>query len=133
MKRDRRARSQQTCAPEQWTRGLDEILEHQLDDVDPVEVVAESERAIAFRHTRPSFPVHIVVITRQHVPEMTELEDWGMLDDLIRLVREVAISVARDRGGCRIVVNVGSYQRSGHLHWHVIAGEKGEEIGPSLR
>ena len=98
-----------------------------------VEVVAESERAIAFRHTRPSFPVHIVVITRQHVPEMTELEDWGTLDELVRLVREVAINVSRERGGCRIVVNVGSYQRSGHLHWHVIAGQKGEEIGPSLR
>jgi histidine triad (HIT) family protein len=111
----------------------DFYCEEVLSGRTPVDVVAESERALAFRHTQPAFPVHIVVISRRHLPEMTELEDWGMLDDLIRLVREVAISVARDRGGCRIVVNVGSYQRSGHLHWHVIAGEKGEEIGPSLR
>lgn len=111
----------------------DFYCEEVLSGRTPVDVVAESERAIAFRHTEPAFPVHIVVISRRHLPEMTELEDWGTLDDLIRLVREVAISVARDRGGCRIVVNVGSYQRSGHLHWHVIAGEKGEEIGPSLR
>lgn len=111
----------------------DFYCEEVLSGRTPVEVVAESERALAFRHTNPAFPVHIVVITRRHVPEMTELEDWGTLDELVRLVREVAISVSRDRGGCRIVVNVGSYQRSGHLHWHVIAGEKGEEIGPSLR
>jgi len=111
----------------------DFYCEEVLSGRTPVDVVAESERALAFRHTQPAFPVHIVVISRRHLPEMTELEDWGMLDDLIRLVREVAIGVARDRGGCRIVVNVGSYQRSGHLHWHVIAGEKGEEIGPSLR
>ena len=111
----------------------DFYCEEVLSGRTPVEVVAESERALAFRHTKPSFPVHIVVITRRHVPEMTELEDWGTLDELIRLAREVAISVSRERGGCRIVVNVGSYQRSGHLHWHVIAGEKGEEIGPSLR
>ncbi len=111
----------------------DFYCEEVLSGRTPVDVVGESERAIAFRHTKPAFPVHIVVISRRHLPEMTELEDWGTLDDLIRLVREVAISVARERGGCRIVVNVGSYQRSGHLHWHVIAGEKGEEIGPSLR
>ncbi len=111
----------------------DFYCEEVLSGRTPVDVVAESERALAFRHTQPAFPVHIVVISRRHLPEMTELEDWGTLDDLIRLVREVAISVARERGGCRIVVNVGSYQRSGHLHWHVIAGEKGEEIGPSLR
>jgi histidine triad (HIT) family protein len=111
----------------------DFYCEEVLSGRTPVDVVGESERALAFRHTNPSFPVHIVVITRQHVPEMTELEDWGTLDELVRLVREVAISVSRERGGCRIVVNVGSYQRSGHLHWHVIAGEKGEEIGPSLR
>jgi histidine triad (HIT) family protein len=111
----------------------DFYCEEVLSGRTPVDVVAESERALAFRHTQPAFPVHIVVISRLHLPEMTELEDWGTLDDLIRLVREVAISVSRERGGCRIVVNVGSYQRSGHLHWHVIAGDKGEEVGPSLR
>lgn len=89
-----------------------------------VDVVAESERAIAFRHTRPAYPVHIVVIPRAHVPSLLELEDTGLTAELVALVRRVAREVLRERGACRIVANLGEYQESDHMHWHVLSGDR---------
>ena len=92
----------------------------------PVEIVAESERALAYRHPEPAYPVHIVVISRLHTPTLTEVDEWGTHDELIRLVRDVALGVLRERGGCRVIANLGSYQQSEHVHWQVIAGEPGQ-------
>ncbi|MYU65505.1 HIT domain-containing protein, partial [Streptomyces sp. SID69] len=39
----------------------------------PIERVAETDRVLAFHHTNPSYPVHIVVIPKEHVPSLTDL------------------------------------------------------------
>lgn len=59
----------------------------------PVDIVAESERALAFRHTPPAYPMHVVVIPRMHVPSLLELDDGGLVDELITLVRRVALEI----------------------------------------
>ena len=38
-----------------------------------VQIVAETDRVLAYHHTRPYWPVHIVVIPKQHVPSLTDL------------------------------------------------------------
>ena len=90
----------------------------------PVELVAESERAMAFRHTRPAYPVHIVVIPRAHIPSLLELDDSTLVGEVIELVRRVAREVLKEQGSCRVVANLGSYQESEHLHLHVVSGER---------
>ena len=51
----------------------------------PVRVVAETDRVLAYHHTRPHWPVHIVVIPKQHVPSLLDLGgiDAGILTDLL--------------------------------------------------
>ena len=39
----------------------------------PVEVVVETDDVLAFRHTRPFWPVHIVVVPKRHVPSLVDL------------------------------------------------------------
>ena len=39
----------------------------------PIDVVLETDDVLAFHHTRPFWPVHIVVVPKQHVPSLTEL------------------------------------------------------------
>lgn len=90
----------------------------------PVDVVAESEAVLAFRHTRPIWTEHIVVIPKRHI---ASLLDIGDADDLLLLevmatVREVARGVVERHGACRIITNLGRYQESKHLHWHVGSG-----------
>jgi histidine triad (HIT) family protein len=91
----------------------------------PVGVVAESPGALAFEHTRPAYPVHIVVIPRTHVASIT---DNGASPEAARAAFELACVVAagveREHGACRLITNVGAYQESKHLHWHVVSGER---------
>ena len=61
----------------------------------PVKVVAETDQALAYHHTRPFWPVHIVVIPKQHVPSLTDLGDSDpeLLPHLLEVVRAVAAEV----------------------------------------
>ena len=96
-----------------------------LSGLTPVEKVAETENVLAFRHTRPYYPVHIVVIPKRHVGSLITLaeSDDHLLLELMRVVREVAAQVVAEHGACRVITNLGEYQDSKHLHWHVASGQ----------
>jgi histidine triad (HIT) family protein len=69
--------------------------------------------------------VHVVVIPKRHVESLLALqpEDDALLADVLAVVREVAAAIVAEHGACRIVTNLGAYQESKHLHWHVGAGD----------
>ena len=101
-----------------YARSLaDEVLSGRTQ----VEVVRETERVLAFRHTRPQWAEHVVVILKSHVPSLIDFGDAPahLLEELLEVVREVASDVGAERGGAHIVTNVGKYQESKHLHFHV--------------
>ncbi|MFI0219763.1 HIT family protein [Streptomyces lydicus] len=97
----------------------------------PIDTVAETDRALAFHHTNPSYPVHIVVIPKAHVPSLTDLgnADESLLHEVVGLVREVAAGVEKKHGSCSVTTNLGLYQESKHMHWHVVyRGESEDQI-----
>ncbi len=91
----------------------------------PVDVVVETEHVLAFHHTRPFWPVHIVVVPKSHVPSLIDLgsADEALLHEVLAVVRRVAAQVASEDGACRVLTNLGRYQDSKHLHFHVNSGE----------
>lgn len=90
-----------------------------------VKKVVETDAVLAYHHTRPYWPVHIVVIPKRHIGSLLDLEgrDDPLLLELMAVVKTVAAQVVAEHGGCRVVTNLGKYQDSQHLHWHVGAGE----------
>jgi histidine triad (HIT) family protein len=75
-----------------------------------VEVLEESEHVLAFRHTRPYWPVHIVVIPKTHIESIGALsseQHERMVLDAIRVIARIAESVRAEHGGCRVSTNVG--------------------------
>ncbi len=44
----------------------------------PVDVVAETEEVLAFHHSRPFWPVHLVVIPKAHTPSLVDLGDGSI-------------------------------------------------------
>jgi histidine triad (HIT) family protein len=90
----------------------------------PVKVVREIGNVLAYHHTRPFWPVHIVVIPKRHISSLLMLEesDDGLLLELLRVVRGVAQDEVAEHGACRVLTNLGKYQDSKHLHWHVSSG-----------
>ena len=90
-----------------------------------IKVVYETDDVLAFYHTRPFWPVHIVVIPKQHIPSLIDL--GGHSIDLVHKVLDVVGIIAKDvsdeHGAARVVSNVGEYQDSKHLHFHVNFGD----------
>jgi len=90
-----------------------------------LKVVAETAEILAFHHTRPFWPLHIVVVPKHHVPSLTDLGDAdpAVITALMDVVREIAADVEREHGAARVLTNLGRYQDSKHLHFHVTSGE----------
>ncbi len=110
------------------TFSCDEVLSGRT----PLELLAESQRALAFRHTRPAYPVHVVVIPRRHLPSLLKLEDSGLVGELVGLFRRVAGEVLQEQGRCRIVADLGGERESEQLHCDVISGDR-EAASPRAR
>ena len=91
----------------------------------PIDVVFETDEVLAFHHTRPFWPVHIVVIPKAHVPSLTDLGDFDetVVHKVLSVVRQVAADVEAKHGAARVLTNLGAYQDSKHLHFHVNSGE----------
>ena len=89
-----------------------------------VDHLRETANVLAYHHTRPYWPVHIVVIPKKHISSLLTIEaaDASLLLELIEVIREVAAEVVASQGACRVLTNLGNYQDSKHLHWHVSAG-----------
>ncbi len=89
-----------------------------------VDVVHETENVLAYRHTRPFWETHIVVIPKRHISSLLTLEpgDDALLLELFSVIRSVAENVVGHSGAARVLTNLGKYQDSKHLHFHVYSG-----------
>lgn len=91
----------------------------------PADVVARTERSLAFRDIEPQAPTHVLVIPTEHRADVAELAgDPEALADLIGLAAQVARQ--EDLQGYRLVFNTG---RAGgqlvlHAHGHVLGGRR---------
>ena len=81
---------------------------------------------LAFRHTRPFWETHIVVIPKKHIASLLTLEqaDESLFLEIFEVVRRVAETVVAERGAARILTNLGDYQESKHLHFHINSGAR---------
>ena len=104
----------------------DFYCEEVLSSKTKVDVVVETDHVFAFHHTRPSYQSHIVVIPKQHIPSLLALakQDDGLLLEVLEVVKAIAQRTVEEYGACRVMTNMGAYQDSKHLHWHVVFGTK---------
>lgn len=87
-----------------------------------IEVVKETDTILAYYHTKPFWPTHIVVMPKVHVDSLLELES-PLAEELLAIVQEVAREVKDREGAVRVQTNLGEYQDSRHLHVHVSSGQ----------
>jgi len=103
----------------------DFYCEQALSGKTPIQVVAETAHVLAFHHTRPFWPVHIVVVPKHHIPSLVDLGDADISEvhQVLAVVRDIAAQVTAEHGAARVLTNLGAYQDSKHLHFHVNSGE----------
>lgn len=92
----------------------------------PAKKVFEDGEIVAFEDIHPQAPVHVLVIPRQHVATLNDLQPEH--DALIGRMHRVAAELARDRGladrGYRVVMNCNAEagQSVFHVHLHLLGG-----------
>ncbi|MBB6453138.1 histidine triad (HIT) family protein [Salirhabdus euzebyi] len=103
----------------------DFYCEEVLSGKTEVEKVLETENVLAYYHTKPFYPVHIVAIPKRHIPSLLSLEetDNELLVELFSVIKQVAAQVTEEHGACRVLTNLGNYQDSKHLHFHIASGK----------
>lgn len=88
-----------------------------------IKVVKETNSILAFYHTKPFWPVHIVITPKIHIASLLELEG-EIAEELFAVLKEVSAQVKDQEGSAQVLTNLGDYQDSKHLHIHVASGKK---------
>lgn len=88
----------------------------------PADIVYEDDHVVAFRDIDPKAPVHILIIPRQEIPGVANVEETGDHLYLLNAARKIAEAEGLD--GYRLVINQGEAagQSVPHLHMHLLGG-----------
>ena len=97
----------------------------------PARKVYEDEEIIAFHDINPWAPVHFLMIPKQHISSMAQVDEshQALLGRMMALAPKLAMQEGcrpYPHGGYRIVVNTGADggQEVHHLHIHVFGGPR---------
>ncbi len=92
----------------------------------PATQILATDRVLAFRDINPQAPTHVLVIPREHYPDVAALaaEDAALLHEIMTQAHQVAVAEGISNGGYRVVFNIGpdAGQEVPHVHAHVLGG-----------
>lgn len=93
----------------------------------PSTKVYEDDKILAFRDINPQAPTHILVIPKEHIAGVDELnaDNAAVVSHIFVKIAEIAKREGLD-GGYRVVSNIGEDggQTVRHLHFHILGGKK---------
>lgn len=93
----------------------------------PADIVYEDDLVLAFKDIVPQAPVHILVIPKKPLPQLSaaESEDHALMGHLLLTAKRVAQQAGLENG-YRLVINNGADggQTVYHLHLHILGGRQ---------
>lgn len=91
----------------------------------PCNFVYENDDIVAFDDLNPQAPIHTLIIPKEHVDSLDELDNQELLGKLLLAVKEVA-KIKGATNGYRTVINTkkDGGQEVFHLHIHLLAGRQ---------
>lgn len=90
----------------------------------PSQKVYEDEKVLAFRDINPQAPVHIVIVPKEHIATLNEVEDYSVYENVFRTIRKVVFDSGLSENGYRVVANCkeNAGQTVFHVHFHLLGG-----------
>ena len=90
------------------------------------DIIYESDNAIAFRDINPKAPTHVLIIPRQHIATINDIdpEHEAIVGSLFSAARSIAAQEGLSEDGYRAVMNCNEAagQTVFHLHLHLLGG-----------
>lgn len=94
----------------------------------PADIVFEDDEVLAFRDISPQAPTHILIIPKEHIRTMNDLEPdhLAMIGKLFLTAKELADREGIAEEGYRVVMNCnrGGGQAVYHIHLHLLGGRQ---------
>lgn len=96
----------------------------------PVKRLRETDTLMAFRHPKPAYPFHVLIVPKKAVASLTELDptDTAFLADLYSAVQSLVTEFQLP--AYRLIINGGEFQDVPQLHFHLIADVERNEGDP---
>ena len=90
----------------------------------PLKRAAANETWLAFRHPRPAYPVHFLILPRKAWRNVFDCPcgDEGVMEALFHITSVLIKNQHLDQSSCRLVINGGAYQTAALMHAHLISG-----------
>ena len=92
----------------------------------PADIVYESETVIAFRDISPQAPLHVLIIPREHIATINDLDEQhrGVVGGLFLAAKQIAANEGLSEDGYRVVMNCNQAagQTVFHIHLHLLGG-----------
>jgi histidine triad (HIT) family protein len=82
---------------------------------------------LAFRDIKPSAPVHVLIVPKQHIPTVADLPPGDpTMGRLFDCANRLAVELGIAEKGYRLMVNCGpdGGQVVYHLHLHLMGGQR---------
>ncbi|WP_031433241.1 histidine triad nucleotide-binding protein [Methylomarinum vadi] len=94
-------------------------------DIQP-DVVYEDDKVLAFRDINAQAPTHILIIPKQHIATLNELEDAELGGHILKSAVTIAKQEGLAENGYRTVFNCNKHggQEVFHLHMHLLGGRQ---------
>ncbi len=90
------------------------------------DVVHEDDTVLAFRDINPQAPVHILIIPKQHIATLNDLDDPMLAGQLLLTAKNLARQEGLSTDGYRTVFNCNRQggQEVYHIHLHLLGGRQ---------
>ncbi|MGQ0561952.1 MAG: histidine triad nucleotide-binding protein [Gemmatimonadota bacterium] len=92
----------------------------------PAKIAHEDDDTFAFHDIDPRAPVHVLIVPREHINTVNELEpsDAGLLGRMVLAAKKIANELGVADSGYRLVMNCGqdAGQSVDHIHLHLLGG-----------
>ncbi|GFN34709.1 histidine triad nucleotide-binding protein [Tepidimicrobium xylanilyticum] len=94
----------------------------------PSQIVYEDDEIIAFKDVNPQSPVHILVIPKEHIESLNDINSnhSDLIGNIFITIKNIAEELGIDEEGYRVVNNCGEFggQTVSHIHFHILGGRK---------
>ncbi|MEI7885640.1 MAG: histidine triad nucleotide-binding protein [Clostridia bacterium] len=93
----------------------------------PAKLAYEDAAVLAFHDISPMAPIHILIISKQHISSLIEANKLSEeeLGHMLQVTSKLALELGLNENGYRVVTNCGNDggQSVEHLHFHLLAGK----------
>lgn len=99
----------------------EEVLSNKIN----INKLYESDNVLAFYHTKPAYPTHIVIISKKHILDLTSVtdEELVIVNEILKVARDISKGLDKNQG-IKLITNIGKFQDTPHIHFHLVVGEK---------